>query len=233
MNDLIHYSSAYYDPAEAHEYYLKNRELKGQRSTGGMSDQQKEVWKVSKSNIANAKKQEVTAAQESRRQKIEALQERATQMREKIAEKLSKLSEKINGRAIAEGMRLEKQIQAKMNSLPPIPANANPAQRAILLEKRQKEVAQIQGSAESKRESIGKGKAESRESLNQKREKVKVELKSKVAEARDAYTAAKKSIDEKYETAYQQEYDNIRSKMPGKPKPKTKKRSTTNEDSKV
>lgn len=35
---LAHYSSPYYDPAKAHEYYLRTRELKGRTSTGNLND---------------------------------------------------------------------------------------------------------------------------------------------------------------------------------------------------
>lgn len=40
---LAHYSSSYYDPAKAHEYYLRTRELKGRTSTGGLNDTGKEA----------------------------------------------------------------------------------------------------------------------------------------------------------------------------------------------
>lgn len=40
MSDyLIHYASPYYDPVKAHEYYMKNRELKGRTSTKGFTDE--------------------------------------------------------------------------------------------------------------------------------------------------------------------------------------------------
>lgn len=40
---LVHYSSQYYDPVKAHEYYLRTRELKGRTSTGGLNDAGKEA----------------------------------------------------------------------------------------------------------------------------------------------------------------------------------------------
>lgn len=40
---LAHYSSPYYDPVKAHEYYLRTRELKGRTSTGGLNDTGKEA----------------------------------------------------------------------------------------------------------------------------------------------------------------------------------------------
>ena len=43
-DQLMHYASKYYDPVKAHEYYLKNRELKGRRSTGSLDDEGKKKW---------------------------------------------------------------------------------------------------------------------------------------------------------------------------------------------
>lgn len=40
---LVHYSSPYYDPVKAHEYYLRTRKLKGRTSTGGLNDTGKEA----------------------------------------------------------------------------------------------------------------------------------------------------------------------------------------------
>ena len=41
---LLHYASKYYDPVKAHEYYMKNRELKGRRSSSKLNDEGKEAW---------------------------------------------------------------------------------------------------------------------------------------------------------------------------------------------
>ena len=40
---LQHYASQYYDPVKAHEYYMRNRELKGRRSTSDLNDEGKEI----------------------------------------------------------------------------------------------------------------------------------------------------------------------------------------------
>lgn len=54
-NVLKHYSSDYYDPAKAHEYYLKNRQLKG-RTPGALSSEGKDIWTDTKANIYTEKK---------------------------------------------------------------------------------------------------------------------------------------------------------------------------------
>lgn len=53
---LAHYSSKYYDPVKAHEYYMRTRELKGRRSSSKLSDEGKEVWSYTKNQITTNKK---------------------------------------------------------------------------------------------------------------------------------------------------------------------------------
>lgn len=40
---LAHYASPYYDPVKAHEYYMRTRQLKGRKSTAGLSSGQRET----------------------------------------------------------------------------------------------------------------------------------------------------------------------------------------------
>lgn len=79
---LMHYASQYYDPAKAHEYYLKTRELKG-RTTNGMSDAQKEAWGYAKEEITKEKNS-----------KMEELRTKAKEARDQIAEKLAQYADK-------------------------------------------------------------------------------------------------------------------------------------------
>ena len=53
------YASKYYDPAKAHEYYLKHRKLKGQNertSTKGLNEEGKNAAKYVKEQIMAVKK---------------------------------------------------------------------------------------------------------------------------------------------------------------------------------
>lgn len=55
--------SQFYDPVKAHEYYLKNRELKGRRSAGQLrGKKKKEAWAYVQSQVADKKKAEIKAA---------------------------------------------------------------------------------------------------------------------------------------------------------------------------
>ena len=68
---LIHYASPYYDPVKAHEYYEQHKQLKG-RPTGRLTDEGKEIWKITKMNIDQAKKRD---NDEARLIKIYSVQE--------------------------------------------------------------------------------------------------------------------------------------------------------------
>lgn len=61
---LKHYASPYYDPVKAHEYYMKNRELKGgnsRSSTAGLNDEGKAVAKYVKNQLDTERKGKVDA----------------------------------------------------------------------------------------------------------------------------------------------------------------------------
>lgn len=66
---LIHYASPYYDPVKAHEYYIKNRELKGRTSTASLNDKGKEVASYVKQKLTAERKQKV----ESHKKKTDSL----------------------------------------------------------------------------------------------------------------------------------------------------------------
>ena len=56
---LMHYASKYYDPVKAHEYYLRNRELKGRRSSSKLNETGKEQWSYAKEQIKTEKNQKI------------------------------------------------------------------------------------------------------------------------------------------------------------------------------
>lgn len=91
-NYLIHYASQYYDPAKAHEYYMKNRKLKG-RTTTGLTDEGKDIWTDTKANITETKNKEIHLYNEVKEQKITELRDTATKTRESITAKLQALNE--------------------------------------------------------------------------------------------------------------------------------------------
>lgn len=99
---IAHYASPYYDPEKAHEYYMKNRKLKGRsssgsdttsntRSTSKLNDSGKAVWKQVQGNIKAEKKSVKENLNAQRDAQIEALKHKTEQSQEKIFAKLEKI----------------------------------------------------------------------------------------------------------------------------------------------
>lgn len=90
------YSSKYYDPQKAHEYYLANRELKGY-STRDMTDDQKAAWGYTKNQIQTEKKQKQQEIDNSYQQQVaryrQIAQERRAQLADSISQALSNISD--------------------------------------------------------------------------------------------------------------------------------------------
>lgn len=105
---LLHYASEYYDPVKAHEYYMKNRELKG-RTTKGMSSEQREAWSYAKDNIRNEKKSKVELAKVTKEKQLEEFRAKAEATRLRIAEKLKMLIEQIELKKKTEDVKVERE----------------------------------------------------------------------------------------------------------------------------
>ncbi|QGZ17218.1 hypothetical protein SEA_GIANTSBANE_14 [Arthrobacter phage Giantsbane] len=230
---LTHYSSANYDPVKAHEYYVKNRELKGrQQSTKGMSDTQKEAWSYTKNKIGGDKKAALTSSRNAQKAKLEALQKQATETRTRIRDKLEALLKSLE----------VKEVKAKVIEPPKlfeIPENATEHQKALFRAQNQRkmntyktQVAQAEDDARKTNEAARKDASAkskvARESSSAELKKLGTDLKGVVEKARADYDAAKKSTDAKFKAEVDTEYNNIRTKLPSAPeKPKKSKRKRT------
>lgn len=69
------YASPYYDPVKAHEYYMKNRKLKGRTSTSGLNDKGKEAAQYVKKRIQDERKSKVEASKANLKSRISKRQE--------------------------------------------------------------------------------------------------------------------------------------------------------------
>lgn len=249
------YSSQYYDPVKAHEYYERTKQLKG-RSTSGMSDEQRSTWNVVKEGITSEKKEKTENLQEESNATVEALRSEAAAARQRISEKLRAWLEKIGEDAstnretlsdIAKQQREEIQAekQRKLDALPEIPSTASPSQKArmresiamerdsINAEAREKLAAVSEKSAKLKSdisEKASKEKSETRESSNQERQIVAENLKAAISSVREKVKEIKTALDASTEDTLNREYDNIMKNIAGKPA-KTKKKSKSEEES--
>lgn len=82
-NYLAHYSSEYYDPVKAHEYYMKNRELKGRKSTAKLNDEGKAAASYVKEQLNQERSNKVKDHSVTTNNKIDSLREQKKQKRGK------------------------------------------------------------------------------------------------------------------------------------------------------
>ncbi|QFG13623.1 hypothetical protein PBI_SHEPARD_13 [Arthrobacter phage Shepard] len=238
LDTLTHYSSANYDPVKAHEYYIKNRELKGrQQSTKGMSDTQKEAWSYTKNKIGGDKKAALTSSRNAQKAKLEALRKQGEATRTRIREKLEALLKSLE----------VKEIKAKVIEPPKlfeIPENATDQQKALFREQNRRKmdtyrskVASAEADARktneaARKDASAKSKA-AREASGAELKKLGTDLKAVVEKARTDYEAAKKATEAKFKAEVDTEYNNIRTKLPSAPeKPKKSSRKRTSSSTK-
>lgn len=174
---LSHYASQYYDPAKAHEYYLKNRELQGRRSGSDLKSQaQKEAWDYAKNQIGEAKQRDLQTAATANQANLKQIHDIAKQRQQAIGTKIKALMDKINAdaqkRAQTTSTKHQEEMQRlaekhqkdaekiaqdakdKLSALPAIPKGIPPELRDRLVAQRSDKVARIQGDAQKSRKDL-------------------------------------------------------------------------------
>ena len=124
------YSTPNYDPQKAHEYYEKHKKLKGNRSTKGFSQEQKEYVKYGKAQLTEQRQKNMKGitnkAKESRDKIRQAGKEKNDQWREIRKSNV----EKIRAEAMAKKERLREQTNMQVEALKRKMANMSPEQKA-------------------------------------------------------------------------------------------------------
>lgn len=216
---------------------MKNRQLKG-RSTSGMSDAQKEAWAYSKNNITTDKKSQMEALRVANDKKVDTFQASAEATRKRISEKIKLLSEKLTKEAEARREEIADKLEADIENVAPIPKGISEERRAILVERRNKKIADIREASSKYANNRSSDTKEAREKgadeASGEREKTRNDLKAIISSTRDAYSKAKTGLIAEYETTYQREYDKVLSTVAGKPKkPKKGKKPPKEKQGKI
>lgn len=132
---LKHYASPYYDPVKAHEYYMRNRELKGEnsrKSTAGLNDEGKAVARYVKNQLDTERKSKVDAHNNQTQAQIDvkknnmdstinakkknmiaSIESHKTQTKEKI----EKLREELKGMSMDDWNKHAERIQSEIAKL--------------------------------------------------------------------------------------------------------------------
>ena len=112
------YANKYYDPQKAHEYYEKNKKLKGRRrSTKGFSQSQREMYSYVKDDLKKRERAERTAASERSRKAKASITERSKSKREAISEAAKRKKAEISEKAKAERQAFTEECSAKVKAL--------------------------------------------------------------------------------------------------------------------
>jgi hypothetical protein len=207
--DLRHYSSKYYDPAKAREYYLRTRELKG-RSGGGetLSKESREAQSQAKTYVREQVRTQRTAAQKAataqQKARLEKLRKNAEATRERIVEKLKALTEKLVANI---------DVEVPKPKLNEIPASASPKQRAFLEKQNARMMSEYNGKLNKAKDKARKASSEANEAARAELKKVGTSLKDAVTQARTEYASARKAMTEKYSTDLKTELQNIESQV--------------------
>lgn len=120
--ELAHYASPYYDPVKAHEYYMRTRELKGQKnSTAGLNEEGKGAATYVKGQIEGERKLRTEAAKTTRRQNMESATEKAKSAiasgAAATSRKVSDLRHKLSRMSKAEKLLNKGRIQSEIDTL--------------------------------------------------------------------------------------------------------------------
>lgn len=132
---LKHYASPYYDPVKAHEYYMKNCELKGEnsrKSTAGLNDEGKVVAQYVKNQLDTERKSKVDIHNNQTQAQIDvkknnmdstinakkknmtaSIESHKTQTKEKI----EKLREELKGMSMDDWNKHAERIQSEIAKL--------------------------------------------------------------------------------------------------------------------
>ena len=79
---VCHYSSPYYDPEKAHQYYEEHKKLKGRRSTKGMTDTGKEAAAYVSNQIGEEKRAKIQEENERHKKEMELLRDASSRTME-------------------------------------------------------------------------------------------------------------------------------------------------------
>ena len=213
--EFRHYASPYYDPVKAHEYYMKNRELKG-RSTKVLSEEGKEVWAVTKSNISEEKKVKLKAEQEAHKVKMEGLRTEAKQSRERISQRLrevlAKISEKTQKQLEKESEDTQKELEKKDKKLEKKKEKVSGEIERLMAEdysdlpediqlermaERQEKIAKLQGEVDKASKDAKEDKAGIREDTQSDKRNIRNEGASEKESERGTARAEKEALGEK------------------------------------
>lgn len=186
---LAHYASQYYDPVKAHEYYMQNRQLKGNQPAEKLSKEsrqrQAEAQSYVRNQIGTARKADQTQAADNYKNQTEQLRATADAARQAIVDELKAFVRDLKNKTAPQ--------------LLPIPRDASPKLRAFL----ESQNARRASEAASKQNEVVSGKLK----------QLTDDLHNALEKARTDYVASRKASSEKFKQDLVTEQKNIRDQV--------------------
>lgn len=235
--ELKHYASPYYDPVKAHEYYMKNRELKKRKSVAKLNDKGREAANYVKDRLTNERKARVQSHKDYTNSTIESLKngknsaiesnndekkKKIESLSEKKKSDISEYSEQTQGkidqlRTLLKSMSKDKkeEYKEKINTVIEALRYDNKQKRAEIQEKYRADSTSVKEETKNKNSNLRNDFSSSRSGLNQAHKDTRVKLK------------------EEYDEKYINELDKIRSDRKFQKVSTRKKSSKTTKSSKT
>ena len=120
-DELKHYASQYYDPQKAHEYYMKNRELKRRKSTARLNEKGKNAAAYVKEQLDTEHKQKVQEHKDATDKQIEILRDKkkanVNSHKEQMQGKIDTLRAKLKSMSKADKESNKERIYSEIDSL--------------------------------------------------------------------------------------------------------------------
>lgn len=201
---LLHYASPYYDPEKAHEYYMKNRELKGDTTSanssaststtkrkGTLNDKGKAAKAYVKNQIDQERDSKLAGEDEARKGRLEQNENERKSMLEKTAEERDKeISDYSN--------KVQKQVDGLIEKL----KNMSPSAQAQYAD-------QIRGMIGQMREANNAKKQELEKAYAAKSGQINSQFSSNSKQINTDSSGTKKQIRQESKDKYNAELDKI------------------------
>ena len=206
---LQHYASEYYDPVKAHEYYMKNRELKGRTSTSGLNDKGREAASYIKKQINAERDAKIAADKEKSNETVKGLGEARKADIDAANQQLKTTVEQLNASKKSQVENAKNQMQSQVDSLRDalkgMDKEAKAANREMILAR----IASLRETNAAFREKVSEDTrsaiSEQRNSTKGYKEQVSESTRDAVSSERERHKTAKEEIRNEAEEKYANE----------------------------
>lgn len=212
--ELKHYASPYYDPVKAHEYYMRNRELKKRTSTAGLNEKGKEAARYVKEQLNTEKKGKIDASKESMNSRINsssqstksAIESSSNNMKSQIESKKEQM------KATLESHKTK--MQSEIDSLKKALKGMTKEQRSARREKILKQIDKLRATNAATREELQSQFESDSSSLREQHRTNSASLRDShrttSSSLREEHKKTATNLKEEYNEKYQQELDKIK-----------------------